>query len=177
MADPRIQGYAAAILEVAKAEDSLDRVQDELYRVAQTFESSGELRDALSDPRLPTDRKQAIVDDLLGGRANKFTVGFVNFVVSLGRASDFPAIARELVAQAAGERAKVVGDVRSAIPLDDETIERLARALSKRTGRDVEVKVTVDTALQGGIVAQVGDVVIDGSVRGRLANLRETLTG
>jgi F-type H+-transporting ATPase subunit delta len=177
MADPRIQGYAAAILEVAKAEDSLDRVQDELFRVAQTFESSTELRDALSDPRLPSDRKQAIVDDLLGGRANPLTVGFVNFVVGLGRASDFPAIARELVARAAGERDKVVGEVRSAVALDDATVERLSRALSKRTGKNVEVKVTVDPSIVGGLVAQVGDVVIDGSVRGRLENLRETLIG
>jgi F-type H+-transporting ATPase subunit delta len=177
MADPRIQGYAAAILEVAKAEDSLDRVQDELFRVAQTFESSAELRDTLSDPRLPNERKQSIIDDLLGGRANPLTVGFVNFVVALGRARDFPAIARELVARAAGEGDRVVGDVRSAIPLDDATVSRLAQALSKRTGKNVEVKVTVDESIVGGIVAQVGDVVIDGSVRGRLANLRETLTG
>ena len=177
MADPRIQGYAAAILEVAKAEDSLDRVQDELFRVAQTFESSAELRDALSDPRLPMERKQSIVDDLLGGRANQLTVGFVNFVVALGRAADFPAIARELVARAAGEGDTVIGDVRSAIPLDGATIDRLAGALSKRTGKDVEVKVTVDESIVGGIVAQVGDLVIDGSVKGRLADLRETLTG
>lgn len=177
MADPRIQGYAAAILEVAKAENSLERVEDELFRVAQTFESSAELRDALSDPRLPIERKQSIVDDLLGGRANPLTVGFVNFVVALGRGSDFPAIARELVARAAGEGGKIVGDVRSAIPLDDATVERLARGLSRRTGKDVEVKVTVDESIVGGIVAQVGDLVIDGSVKGRLANLRETLIG
>lgn len=177
MADPRIQGYAAAILEVAKAENSLDRVQDELFRVAQTFESSAELRDALTDPGLPVERKQAIVDDLLGGRANPLTVGFVNFVVALGRAVEFPAIARALVARAAGEGGKVVGDVRSAIPLDDATVERLARALSRRTGKDVDVKVTVDESIVGGIVAQVGDLVIDGSVKGRLANLRESLIG
>ncbi len=177
MADPRIQGYAAAILEVAKAEDSLDRVQDELFRIAQTFESSGELRDTLSDPRLPVERKQAIIDDLIGGRASSLTLGLVNFVVGLGRASDFAAIARELVARAAGERDKVVGDVRSAIPLDDATVERLEGALSKRTGKQVEVRVTVDESLVGGIVAQVGDVVIDGTVKGRLADLRETLLG
>jgi F-type H+-transporting ATPase subunit delta len=55
--DPRIDGYATAILEVAKAEDELARVGDELFRVARAFEGSAELRDALTDPRLPTERR------------------------------------------------------------------------------------------------------------------------
>ncbi len=177
MADPRIQGYAAAILEVAKAEDSLERVQDELFRVAQTFESSTELRDALSDPRLPVERKQSIIEDLLGGRAHPLTVGFVNFVVGLGRAAELPAIARELVALAAGERGKILADVRSAMSLDDETVTRLAQALSRHVGKEVEVKVTVDESLVGGLVARVGDLIIDGSVKGRLEDLRESLVG
>jgi F-type H+-transporting ATPase subunit delta len=177
MADTRIQGYAAAIFAIANAEDVADRVSDELFRIARTFESSNELRETMSNPQLPIDRKHAIFDDLLGGRALEATVGFVNYVVSLGRASDLPAIADELVAKAAGSRDKVVGEVRSAIPLDDATVGRLTRALSKRTNKDVEVRVVVDPDVVGGIVARVGDVVIDGTVKTRLTKLREALTG
>lgn len=177
MTDSRIQGYATAIFEIAHAEGTVDRVADELFRIGRTIESSNELRDAMSNPQLPIDRKHAMVDDLLGGRALEATVGFVNYVVSLGRASDLPAIADELAAQAAGSRDKVVGEVRSAIALDDATVERLARALSKRTNKEVEVRVIVDPDVVGGIVARVGDVVIDGSVKTRLTKLREAVTG
>ena len=177
MSDPRIQGYAAAIFEVASAEGDLERVEDELFRVARTFESSSELRDALSDPRLPIDRKHAIIDDLLGGRAKDTTVGFVNFVVSLGRGGDLPAIADELVAKAAGSRDKVVAEVRSAIELDDATIDRLTAALANRVNKDVEVRVIVDPDVVGGISARVGDVVIDGTVKTRLTKLREAVSG
>ena len=100
-----------------------------------------------------------------GGRALGATVGFVNFVVSLGRASDLPAIADELVAKVAGSRDKVVAEVRSAIELDDKTVARLAKALAKKTNKDVEVRVIVDPDVVGGIVARVGDVVIDGTVQ------------
>lgn len=175
-ADPRIDGYAAAILEVAKAEGHLERVGDELFRIARAFESSPELREAMTDPRLPSDRKQAIVDDLLGGKTSPLAVNLVNFVVGVGMASDLSDIADRLAERAAGERNKVLAEVRTATELDDETTERLSKALSEATGKDVEVKTILDPSIVGGIVARVGDTVIDGSLSYRMQELRETLT-
>lgn len=177
MSDPRIQGYANAAFQVAEAEGQLERVEDEMFRIARAFETSTELRDSLSDPRLPIERKHAIVDDLIGGRAADATVGIVNFVVQMGRAAELPAIADELVAVAAGSRDKVVAEVRSAVELDQDTVERLTAALARRTNKDVEVRVIVDTDVVGGIVARVGDVVIDGTVKTRLTKLREAVSG
>ncbi len=174
--DPRIDGYAAAILEVAKAEGELARVGDELFRIARAFESSPDLRDAMTDPRLPVDRKKGIVDDLLGDKTSALAVNLVNFVVGVGMASELPAIADRLAERAAAERNKAIAEVRSAVELDDETVARLAESLSRATGKDVEVKTVVDPAVMGGIVARVGDTVIDGSLSHRMQELRETLT-
>jgi F-type H+-transporting ATPase subunit delta len=174
--DPRIDGYAAAILEVAKAEGDLARVGDELFRIARAFESSPELREALTDPRLPVERKKAVVDDLLTGKTSTLAVNLVNFVVGVGMSSDLPAIADRLAERAAAERNKVIAEVRSAIELDDATVARLSESLSRATGKDVEVKTVVDPAVVGGIVARVGDTVIDGSLSHRMQELRETLT-
>jgi len=175
--DERIDGYAAAILEFAKAEGELDRIGDELFRIARAFESSNELRDALTDPRLPLDRKKGIVDDLLGGKSSPLAVNMVNFVVGLGRASELPAIADRLAERAAIAQRRVLAEVRSAVELDAETIARLTASLNKAIGKDVEVKTVVDPSVLGGIVTRVGDMVIDGSVSHRLQELRETLTG
>ncbi|HSM01467.1 MAG TPA: ATP synthase F1 subunit delta [Acidimicrobiia bacterium] len=173
--DDRIDGYAAAILELAKAEGELARIGDELFRIARALESSNELREALTDPRLPVDRKKAVVDDLLGDKTSPLAVNLVNFVVGLGRAADLPAIADRLAERAAAERNKVIAEVRSASELDAKTIARLAESLGKATGRDVEVKTVVDPSVIGGVVARVGDVVIDGTVRHRLEEIRDTL--
>lgn len=175
-AEDRIDGYAMAILEVAKAEGELDRIGDELFRIARAFESSNELREALTDPRLPAERKQAIVDDLLGSHALPLTVSLVGFVVGAGRAADLPAIADRLAVRAAGEEGRIIAEVRSATALDDDATARLAEALSRATGRQVEVKTVVDPTVVGGLVTRIGDTVIDGSVRHRLEELRETLT-
>jgi F-type H+-transporting ATPase subunit delta len=171
-----IRGYAEAMFSVAEAEDALEAVEDELFRFARALEGQQGLRDALTDPALPADRKRAVLADVLGDRANPHTVNLLGFVVEQGRARDLPAIVDELVALAAERRRAAVAEVRTAIPLDAERRERLAEALGKATGKNVELKVVVDPSVVGGVVARVGDQVIDGSVRRRLELARERLS-
>ena len=172
MADDRTLAYAEALFSVARAEGTLGEVEDELFRFSQTLQGSDELRDALTDPSIPAARRQQIVEDLLGGRASGTTVALVSMVVGTGRARQLPDIIRQLVDMSAAEANKEVAEVRSAIPLTDDQRKRLADALGEATGKQVEVKVVIDPSVMGGIVAQVGDTVIDGSVRGRLDKLK-----
>lgn len=174
MAD-RSDGYAAAILEVARAEGALDRVTDELFRFARVLAGSDELRQTVSDAALPADKRQAIVEDLLGRRAHPVTSSVVSFVVGSGRGRLLPEIIERLVTMAAAEQHREVAEVHSAVPLDEDQQARLAEALSANLGKQVDIKVVVDPAVLGGIMAKVGDTVIDGTVRHRLDQLREAL--
>jgi len=83
--DDRIEGYASAVFEIARSEGELERVGDELYRIARSFEASAELRDALTDRRIPIDRKLAVLGDLLDDKASALSVSIVNFIVGVGR--------------------------------------------------------------------------------------------
>jgi F-type H+-transporting ATPase subunit delta len=169
---PRVEAYANALLEVARVEGHLADVEDELFRFARTFESSDELRLALSDPMLPAERRVAVVEDLLGQKALRTSLALAEFIVASGRAAELPEIVNRFVELAAAERRRAVAEVRTAIPLSAEQIERLRVALNHATDKDVEVKVVIDESVLGGIVATVGDVVIDGSVRHRLEQLK-----
>lgn len=171
----RVDAYAAAIFEVAKAEGNLDEVADELFRFSRLFEGNDELRNALTDQALPPERRQAIVEDLLGDRALPLTTSLISFVVAAGRARDLPKIVEQLVERAAAEREHVVAEVRTAVELTPEQRDRLATALSHNLGKQVEVKAVVDPSVLGGVVARVGDTVIDGSIRHRLDQLKEQL--
>lgn len=175
MAADHISGYARALVELARAEGVLDRVEDELFSVAQAVEKSPELRSTLTDPELPGDKKQSIIGDLIGGRASPLTVGIVQLIVGQGHVDDLPGIARGILETAAASRDRALAEVRTAVPLDDQTVERLRSALSKATGKQVEVKVIVDPSIIGGIVARVGDTVIDGSIARRVESLRQTV--
>lgn len=174
-APDRADAYADALLTVARAEGQLGEVEDELFRFARILEGSDELRMALTDPQLPAERRQAVVEELLGGKALAATRAMISFVVAIGRAADLPKIADRFVALAAQQRQHEVAEVRTAVPLDEASQRRLAEALSKTTGKQVEIKVIVDPTVLGGVVARIGDLVIDGTVRTRIEQLKEQI--
>lgn len=173
--EARVDTYARAILQIVHAEGHAGEVEDELFRFARIVEGNDELRMALSDPTLPAERRMAIVEDLIGVKALQTTTAIISFLVGIGRGRDIPAIVTRFVELIAATREHVVAEVRSAIPLDDRQQERLAAALSQSTGKRVEVKVVVDESVLGGILATIGETVIDGTVRHRLEKFKELL--
>jgi F-type H+-transporting ATPase subunit delta len=175
MSSARIDGYARALFEIARAEGTLDEVEDELFRFARSYESSDNLRTALTDEQIPAAKRQAIVEDLLGGKATPTTTQLVSMVVGAGRGRDLPAIIDRLVSRASTAKNLEVAEVRSAIALTAEQQTRLAAALTNATGKQVNLKVIVDPSVIGGLVATVGDTVIDGSVRTRIDQLKSRL--
>ena len=175
MSDSRIEGYARGLFEIARAEGTIDEVEDELFRFARSYENSDELRNALSDELIPAGKRQAIVEDLLGGKVTPTTTQLISMVVGSGRARDLPAIVDKLVARASSAKNLEVAEVRSAIALTADQETRLAAALANTTGKQVNLKVIVDPSVLGGIVATVGDSVIDGTVRTRIEQLKSRL--
>ncbi len=176
MAKEAVRGYAQAIFSIAEAEDALETVEDELFRFARTLESEGQLRESLTDPALPAERKKAVIQDILGERASPHTTSIVGFLVEQGKARELTAIVDELVALAAERRKAAVAEVRSAVELSEKQRKDLAAALEHATGKKVELKVVVDRSVVGGVVARVGDQVIDGSIRRRLELARERMS-
>jgi F-type H+-transporting ATPase subunit delta len=175
MSNSRIEGYARGLFEIARAEGTIDEVEDELFRFARSYENSDELRNALSDEQIPAAKRQAIVEDLLGGKVTPTTTQLISMVVGSGRARDLPAIVDKLVARASSAKNLEVAEVRSAIPLTPDQETRLAAALANATGKQVNLKVIVDPSVLGGLVATVGDTVIDGTVRTRIEQLKSRL--
>ena len=168
-----ITGYAEALFSVVKAEGDLERVEDELYRFGKLLESNNDLKQALSEPGIDRSQRVKLLEDLLADKVSPHTLGLITFVVASERGRQLPDILEELGELAAEARNSVVAEVRSATPLDDKQRKALAQALGQATGQNVEVKVLVDPSVIGGVVAKIGDTVIDGSIKRRLEQLRE----
>lgn len=173
--DRLARGYAEALFALAQAEGTLEEVGEELYRFAKALERESHLREALTDPALPADRKTAVLDEVVGQRANPQTVSVLKFLVEQGRARDLSEIAEALAEMAAGRHKKALAEVRTAVPLDEQRRARLTEALSNAVGREVELKVLVDPNVIGGVVARVGDQVYDGTIRRKLELARNQL--
>ena len=175
MSDAMIEGYARALFEVARAEGTLDEVEDELFRFARSYESSDSLRNALTDEHIPAEKRQAIVEDLLGGQTTTTTIQLVSMVVGSGRSRDIPAIVDSLVARASSAKQLDVAEVRTAVALTDDQQARLKAALENATGKSINLKTVVDPSVVGGVVATIGDTVIDDTVRTRIEQLKSRL--
>ena len=172
----RVEGYASAVVAIAQAEDALERVPNELSAVGRAVAENEELRSVLSDHSIPASRRIGIIEDLLAAQASPVTLNVVAMLVGAGRGGQLDVIAEEVLELAAATRGEAVAEVRSAVALTDSQIERLAAALSRASGRNVTVHVVVDPDIVGGLSAQIGDTVFDGSVRTRLDNMKERLS-
>jgi F-type H+-transporting ATPase subunit delta len=171
----RNQYYADAFINVLLAEGKGNDVSDELFRFAKVVEANDELRDALAEPTLPLERRLQIVDDLLANKANAATVGLVQLLVTTGRITQMPEIVDRLLESSASRSDRALAQVRSAVPLTDDQKARLAESLKAITGKEVDLLIEVDPTVIGGLVTQIGDTVIDGSIRQRLTQLRESI--
>ena len=171
----RIAGYAEAMLAVARAEGAQPAVEAELARFADALRGNEELQSTLADPAVDTARRLGIIDDLLAGRAHGATAALVSLVVGAGRGGELIDIIDAAIDRAALTRNRQVARVRSAVELSDEQRSRLVDAIKASTGLDVEVQAIVDPSVVGGVVTEIGDEVIDGSVRSRLQQMRAGL--
>ena len=172
MADDLITGYAEALLSLAEAEGQGEQFGSVLSQVAGAIDSSEELRTTLADASIPVARRQQIVEEVIGGQ-NRVVGAMVSMVVGAGRSADLSRIADRVIELGAARKGRVVAEVRSAVPLDNGQQERLAAALHASTGKEVEVKVVIDPTIMGGLITQIDDQIIDGSVRSRIGQLRE----
>ncbi|MCA1824258.1 MAG: ATP synthase F1 subunit delta [Mycobacteriales bacterium] len=177
ISDAKIDGYAAALYEVAHAERVVERVEDELFRFSRAMDASPDLRSELTDPASSTDRKDQVIRELLAERAHPVTLRLLSMVVDAGLARELTRIVDAFVEEATASGQAAVAEVRVATPLDEAQRQRLASALSSARGRAVDVKVIVDPSVLGGVVTTIGDEVIDGSVRRRLEQLRDAMSG
>jgi F-type H+-transporting ATPase subunit delta len=175
--DELVHGYAEALFKVVQTEGDLDRVEDELFRFGKLLESNHELKQALADPAIDRSQRVKVLEELLSAKVSPHTLGLLTFIVTQDRAKQLPQILDEVSSLAAESRKAVLAEVRSAVPLDDKQRGDLAAALSKATGKTVELKVMIDPSVLGGVHARVGDTVIDGTVRRRLEKLKEQVKG
>ncbi len=172
MSVAQINAYVVAMFEIASANDAVSAVEDDMFRLARAIESNEQLRAALNDTSLPADRRQNIVEQLLGGKAHNVTVQLVSLLVGTGHISLLPQVADALVKRASSSKQMEVAEVRSAVALTDAQKARLAEALGKVAGKPVNLKVVVDPSVIGGLVATMGDEVIDDTVRTRLDQVK-----
>jgi F-type H+-transporting ATPase subunit delta len=168
--------YAKALFLLASESNTVEVLRGELDAFAKLLDDNQELAGVLLQPLYPVEQRRAVLQGVAAkAGASALLRQFYQVLIDHRRLIDFVGIRDEFARLADEQRGLERATVRSARPLTDAQVERLKRTLGARIGRDVAVEVVVDPNLLGGLVAQVGDVVFDGSLRTQLRQLRSSL--
>lgn len=170
-----VRRYAAALFGAASKADVVDAVESDLGLVGYTIESSPALWDAMVSPIIPASTKRKILGDIFGGKVQEITLAYLGLLVDKRREEALKVTESEYVLLANEARGIVEAEVTSATALDEDQAARLVSKLSATTGKKIELSSKVDPSVIGGVLVRIGDTVIDGSVRGQLAALRQKL--
>jgi F-type H+-transporting ATPase subunit delta len=170
--------YAKALFQLASEAGQVSAIRGDLAALAKVLAENPALADVLHQPLYPVEQRRGV----LSGVAERMQAGellrrFYHVLIDHRRLLDFDAIHAEFERLADEQAGMQRAQVRTARPLSEAQQERLRRALGARLGRDVALEIRVEPALLGGLVAQVGDLVFDGSLRTQLRQLRSSLSG
>ena len=173
--DPINTGYAQGLLEMARAENAVARVEEELFRLRELFKTNPNLLEFLKEPNVTREGKRHVVEELFQGRVHPIVLNTLIAISDSDRTSRLPQIIEEFTALAAASRQQVSGEITSAIELDQDTLSRLSDELSRVTGKHVRLLQRTDPSILGGVIIKVGEEIIDGSLRRKLDQIRQTL--
>lgn len=177
MADAFTALAIEAALDAADARGELDDVEDELFRFGRIVAGDRELARILSDRKAPAEGKRALLDQLLSGRVSPVTEQLLRNVLTGPHAGTAENAVERLSEVASRRRGQSIARVTTAVELTAAQEQRLADVLRRIYGRTVGLQVTVDPTVIGGLIVQVGDEVIDGSIAHRLEAAERRLAG
>lgn len=166
---------ALIVLTAAEREGVIEQVEDELFRVSRLLEANPQLASLLSDFTHPADKRNALLEKLIGGQVNEHTWNLLSHTITLLHGQPAELAVDHLAELAAARRGESVAHVVSAAPLSDEQTQRLSSVLGNIYGRTISVQTEVRPEILGGLRIGVGDEIIDADIATRLAKATETL--
>ncbi len=168
--------YAKALMEIGLEDGSYQRIGQDVASMANAIQASSELSGILTNPVFPRDDREKIVTSILQRiGASKTVINFSKLLLDRERLRILPDISRELSAMIDEKSGQITAEVTSAVALNSMQQSELKATLESLSGKKVQLETKEDPALLGGLIAKVGDLVYDGSIRTQLRELGRTL--
>jgi F-type H+-transporting ATPase subunit delta len=166
--------YAEALFEVGRDKGKLDALQQQLGQFADAVDRNRELQVFFFSPYLSTAEKQEGIEKAIEG-AEPELINFLELLVDKHRMTEVFRIRRELDELWKQENRRIDVTVTSAVELDPAVVEKIGQEVERQTEEKVDLSSRVDSEILGGIVLQVGNMVLDASIRSRLEKLRKSV--
>ena len=168
--------YAKALVNLAEKGNDLDNAGKNLTAITEVYKENSELRQVLSDTKVSSRVKQEILKDVLNTiKTSKLVDTFSRYLLAKRRIDFLPDIERAFNLLLQEKLGRIEAEVTTASELPEETVKKLVNAISVYTGKEVEVNVTIDPSIIGGIKTRIGSTVIDGSIQTHLNQIRQSI--
>ncbi len=164
--------YARSLFEVAREQDKLDVVREQIGQVADLLDENREVATYFFSPYFSTKEKEEGLDRTVQG-ADETVLNFLRLLIEKHRMPVIFRIRRAYDALWEEENKRLPVSITSAIELDEATVQQIGDRIGERTGRQVDLRADVDPDILGGLVLRVGDRVLDASISTRLESLRK----
>lgn len=175
LTNPIAMKYAQAIFELAEDAKLTDTVGEELKMVIDTIEGQTDLAVFFHHPSTPREAKKEVIRRVFAPEVGELTEKILLYLVDKRRIEILRAIVDAYIELVYEARGIVKAKVRSAMELTDSEVARLTAVLAKRSGKQIVLEQTIDKTLLGGVVVQMGDTLLDGSVKRKLAEMHDAL--
>ncbi|HBB29891.1 MAG TPA: hypothetical protein DC000_11745 [Clostridiales bacterium] len=167
--------YSTALFDVCVEENKVDEFMNEVGFINETLKNNDEFFEILKTPRININEKKKIIDNVFGDKVNKEIINFIKILIDKRRIGYIIDIANEFERMACEYKGIVKAKAYSSISLSSEQIIKLEKKLSEQSGKTVEIENIIDNSLLGGIMIKFNDVVIDGTLKGKLKSLENNL--
>jgi len=166
--------YAGAMFEIGLKQNKLDQTLDDVREIAQVF-ANRKLAYLLREPKVPLQRKETALRQALASKVLPSSLNLALLVVQRELIELMPNIARELEQLVLNYKNQAMAEVTTATKIGDAQMALIKQALERRTNKTIILQTRIQPDILGGVIARVGDQLIDGSVRYRLSALRQQL--
>ena len=168
--------YAKALVNLAENEKDLDNTGKHLNSITEVYKENLELRQVLSDTKVSSGVKLKILKDVLSKiKVSKLVDTFSRYLLAKRRIDFLPDIERAFNLLLQEKLGRIEANVTTASELPKDTVKKLVDAISSYSGKEIEVNVTIDPSIIGGIVTRIGSTVIDGSIKTYLNQIRQSI--
>ena len=168
--------YAKALVNLAENEKDLDNTGKHLNSITEVYKENSELRQVLSDTKVLSGVKLEILKDVLSKiKVSRLVDTFSRYLLAKRRIDFLPDIERAFNLLLQEKLGRIEANVTTASELPKDTVKKLVDAISSYSGKEIEVNVTIDPSIIGGIVTRIGSTVIDGSIQTYLNQIRQSI--
>ena len=176
MADHRVaQRYATALFNEAQRQDMVGAVEADLGAISNLSTGDDKFKDFLFSPHVAREEKSKIAEKLFSDRITALTMQFMRIVIEKRREAEIAGIREEFVSLRRQHGNVIYAEIISSEALDDKQRDAIEKKLAEKTGKRIEAAYDVDPKLIGGVKIVYGNYVLDGTVRGTLNRLSDTL--